>query len=172
MQLPRPIPLLLLLAFLLFCLLPARSVPAAGEGASQEPAGTVSGPESAVSEGEREGKGRDEAEWERWEHVSRTPLPEKTRSIFLPALWMIRLFQIFVSPVDGPSCDFTPTCSSYGLQAVRKHGLILGVPMTTERIVRNHHPDNPLRYPLEEREGELYYLDPVENNDFWRATGP
>jgi len=110
--------------------------------------------------------------WERWERVSRRTLQEKRRSVTYPAIWMIRLFQRFVSPVDGPSCDFTPSCSSYGLQAVRKHGLFLGVPMAAERIVRNHRPDNLLRYPLVEREGGMYYLDPVESNDFWWATGP
>jgi len=99
-------------------------------------------------------------------------LPGKTHSVYLPALWMIRLFQKVVSPVDGPSCDFTPSCSSYGLQAIRRHGLILGIPMTTERIVRNHHPDNPRRYPLVEHHGEIYYLDPVESNDFWRVAEP
>jgi uncharacterized protein len=99
-------------------------------------------------------------------------LPEKTRSHEVPVRWTIRFFQRFVSPVDGPSCDFSPTCSAYGLQAIRKHGLLLGIPMTTERIVRNHHPDNPLRYPVVERHGELYYLDPVESNDFWWAGDP
>jgi len=110
--------------------------------------------------------------WERWERVGRMRLPEKTRSVDLPVRWAIRFFQKVVSPVDGPSCEFTPSCSSYGIQAVRKHGLLLGIGMTTERIVRNHQPDNPLRYPVVERQGEFYYLDPVESNDFWWADGP
>jgi hypothetical protein len=39
-------------------------------------------------------------------------------------------------------------------------------------MVRNHHPDNPRRYPLVERQGEIYYLDPVESNDFWWVAEP
>ena len=108
-----------------------------------------------------------ESEWKKWEHVAGKPAPADTLSIVLPVKWAIRFFQKFISPVDGPSCSFSPTCSSYGLKAVQKHGVALGVPMTTERIMRNHDPDNPVRYPLVEHQGEFSYSDPVKSNDFW-----
>jgi putative component of membrane protein insertase Oxa1/YidC/SpoIIIJ protein YidD len=138
------------------------------DGASSQPFG----PEPAVDGGPGPNRPAEErAGWDRWERVARKPLPDKTRSVLLPVRWAIRFFQEVVSPVDGPSCDFTPSCSAYGLEAVRKHG-VLGIPMATERIVRNHRPDNPIRYPLVEREGDLYYLDPVESNDFWWVSDP
>jgi len=87
------------------------------------------------------------------------------------ALWWIRVFQKVVSPVDGPSCSFSPSCSTYGGQAIRKHGLWRGIPMTAERLMRDHRPHNPDRYPLVERDGDLYYQDPVEANDFWWSGG-
>jgi len=39
--------------------------------------------------------------------------------------------------------------------------------MTAERIIRDHSPGNPDRYPLIESDGRLFYVDPVEANDFW-----
>jgi uncharacterized protein len=49
---------------------------------------------------------------------------------------MIRGYQLFVSPYLGSHCRFTPTCSRYGLESVRKHGLIVGSAKTAWRIIR------------------------------------
>ena len=34
---------------------------------------------------------------------------------------LIRLYQITLSPWLGKSCRYTPTCSNYGLEALRKY---------------------------------------------------
>jgi len=81
-----------------------------------------------------------------------------------PAHLLITFFQKVISPVDGPTCDFYPTCSAYALQALKKHGLFLGLTMANERANRNHAPDG---YELISRFGRYYLYDPVENNDFW-----
>ena len=94
-----------------------------------------------------------------------------SRFLEVPAIALIHFFQQYVSPVDGPSCSFYPTCSSYGLESIRKHGLLLGIPMTAERIIRNHRPDDPDRYSVIEISGTPYYGDPVEANDFWWHLG-
>ena len=86
----------------------------------------------------------------------------------ISAVGMIRLFQRYISPVDGQSCSFYPSCSSYGLKAIQKHGLLIGVPMAAERIMRNHRVTDSDRYSLIERNGTFYYYDPVEANEFWR----
>jgi uncharacterized protein len=52
------------------------------------------------------------------------------------ALLLIRAFQIWISPQDGPSCRFHPTCSAYGTIAVRKHGAFLGSVLAGDRILR------------------------------------
>jgi len=49
---------------------------------------------------------------------------------------LVRLFQIFISPQDGPNCRHTPTCSVYGKTAVAKHGAFIGSIMAGERLLR------------------------------------
>jgi hypothetical protein len=48
----------------------------------------------------------------------------------------VRLYQIFISPLLGKNCRFTPTCSAYFIQAVRKYGAIRGSLRGAWRIVR------------------------------------
>jgi uncharacterized protein len=52
------------------------------------------------------------------------------------ALLLIRVFQLWISPLDGPSCRFSPTCSAYGTIAVRKHGALFGGILAGDRILR------------------------------------
>jgi putative membrane protein insertion efficiency factor len=102
---------------------------------------------------------------EKWRRVARRPPVKSTNPIRLSAHGWIRIFQRFISPVDGESCSYHPSCSTYGLQAIEEHGLLLGIPLAAERIMRNHHPENPARYPLYEKEGTFYYWDPVKHKD-------
>jgi hypothetical protein len=81
-----------------------------------------------------------------------------------PAILLISFFQKIISPVDGASCDFYPTCSAYAKQALEKHGLFIGLAMASERLCRIHSPEG---YEPVEKYGNYYYYDPVENNDFW-----
>jgi uncharacterized protein len=52
------------------------------------------------------------------------------------ALLLIRAFQIWISPQDGPSCRFHPTCSAYGKIAVQKYGAFIGSVLAGDRILR------------------------------------
>jgi putative membrane protein insertion efficiency factor len=85
-----------------------------------------------------------------------------------PSQLLITFFQKVISPVDGPTCDFYPTCSAYARQALEKHGLFTGLTMANERANRNHSPEG---YELIFKYGRYYIYDPVENNDFWFAKG-
>ncbi len=120
-----------------------------------------------ISEGQmtaEAGPGRppeEEALFNKWCRVARRPPPNRTDPIRLPAYGWIGIFQRFLSPVDGASCSYHPTCSAYGMRAIEAHGLLLGVPMTAERVMRNHRPENRARYPLIEKGGDVYYSDPV-----------
>ncbi len=49
---------------------------------------------------------------------------------------IIRLYQRVISPLLGPRCKYYPSCSHYGLQAVRLHGAIRGVAMASWRVLR------------------------------------
>ena len=58
------------------------------------------------------------------------------------ALLLIKLYQIFVSPVLGPACRFVPTCSEYAYQAISTYGVFRGSLLAIKRILRCH-PFNP-----------------------------
>jgi len=78
---------------------------------------------------------------------------------------LFRFFQKYVSPVDGDRCPSFPSCSQYGLEAVRKHGVLTGLMMTFGRLI--HESDEIQNAPLVWVHGSYRYFDPVENNDFW-----
>ena len=48
---------------------------------------------------------------------------------------LIRLYQITLSPFIGRSCRYTPTCSNYGIEAIRKHGPLKGSWLTLKRVL-------------------------------------
>lgn len=51
---------------------------------------------------------------------------------------LIKIYQWFISPFFPPACRYTPTCSQYGIEAMKKHGLIKGSLLTIKRISRCH----------------------------------
>ncbi len=52
------------------------------------------------------------------------------------AFFLIRFFQMVISPQDGPNCRYNPTCSGYGRQAVEMHGGFVGALLAGDRILR------------------------------------
>jgi putative membrane protein insertion efficiency factor len=58
------------------------------------------------------------------------------------ALIAIKAYRRIVSPAFPPVCRFFPSCSSYALEAVERHGLARGVGLTARRLLRCHpyHP--------------------------------
>jgi putative membrane protein insertion efficiency factor len=53
-----------------------------------------------------------------------------------PLLWLIRLYQVIISPVLPSACRFEPTCSHYGYEAIRKYGALKGGWLAMRRIGR------------------------------------
>lgn len=51
---------------------------------------------------------------------------------------LVRSYRRFVSPLFGPVCRFRPSCSAYGLEALRVHGAIRGSWLTIKRVGRCH----------------------------------
>ena len=51
-------------------------------------------------------------------------------------IWLIRLYQKFISPIKPKCCRFTPTCSQYALEAFTKRGFFVGFGLTVWRILR------------------------------------
>ena len=59
----------------------------------------------------------------------------------LPAaavLLLVRLYQVTLSPLLGGQCRFLPTCSHYVLEAVDKHGALVGGWLGLRRLLRCH----------------------------------
>ena len=52
--------------------------------------------------------------------------------------WLIRFYQIAISPLLGPRCRYIPTCSQYSLEAVQLHGAARGTWLSVKRICRCH----------------------------------
>ncbi len=82
-----------------------------------------------------------------------------------PFLWMVTFYQKVISPVDGDRCPMYPTCSQYGVLALRKHGPVIGIIMTADRMM--HESGEKAYVPLIRAGNRLRFYDPVENNDFW-----
>lgn len=53
-------------------------------------------------------------------------------------LVLIKVYQYAISPMLGANCRFTPTCSAYGIEAIKKHGPFKGGWMALKRIGRCH----------------------------------
>ena len=51
---------------------------------------------------------------------------------------LIKVYQWVISPLLGPKCRFTPTCSQYGLEAFKKYGPVKGFWLTLKRVARCH----------------------------------
>jgi putative membrane protein insertion efficiency factor len=60
---------------------------------------------------------------------------EKMRRI---VIFLIRLYQIILSPFLGQHCRFYPSCSAYSLEALEKHGVIRGLWLSIKRLSRCH----------------------------------
>jgi putative membrane protein insertion efficiency factor len=52
--------------------------------------------------------------------------------------FLIRMYQLTLSPMLGPRCRFYPSCSHYGIEAIDKHGALHGSWLTIKRIGRCH----------------------------------
>lgn len=48
----------------------------------------------------------------------------------------IRFYRRYLSPLKPPCCRFTPTCSQYALEALRKHGPVKGLALAIWRVLR------------------------------------
>ncbi len=116
----------------------------------------------------------EKGDWPDWpEHAHNDfvhhPQPASSKDDTLnPLVQGIRFFQRYISVVDSPRCPMYPTCSTYALQALDKHGPALGTFITVDRLL---HETNPLEQtmPLSGFERERFY-DPLSRNDFWLSA--
>jgi len=94
------------------------------------------------------------------------PLKIKPAAQKETAPYPILLYRKYISPVIGDRCPMYPSCSQYSAEAFSKHGTIMGIVMTCDRLIRCGRDEIKLS-PAVFYEGEKYCYDPVDNNDFW-----
>lgn len=51
---------------------------------------------------------------------------------------LVRLYQVTLSPIFGGACRFEPSCSSYAIEAIDRHGAWKGVKLAGARLLRCH----------------------------------
>ena len=62
--------------------------------------------------------------------------PQETSELKLAATGLIRLYQKFISSQDGPTCNFSPTCSRFGMACIQEYGFLRGILLTADRLIR------------------------------------
>lgn len=63
---------------------------------------------------------------------------EKKSFTSYPFIVLIRFYQTAISPYTPATCRFTPTCSQYSLEALKKYGLWKGGKLAVKRIMSCH----------------------------------
>ena len=58
--------------------------------------------------------------------------------ISFPLILMIRLYQLFISPLLGQNCRYLPTCSEYSVKSLKEDGLFRGSILSIKRISKCH----------------------------------
>lgn len=58
--------------------------------------------------------------------------------LLFPFIFLIRFYQIVLSPLMPATCRFEPTCSQYTVEALKKHGLFYGGYLGAKRIMSCH----------------------------------
>ena len=86
--------------------------------------------------------------------------PRESTPIRLFSTGLIRLYQKYISTQDQPVCNFSPSCSRFGMGAIQKYGFFRGTLLTADRLLRDNGIMLHTHYTFDEASG--MYLDPVE----------
>ncbi len=54
------------------------------------------------------------------------------------AIILIKLYRYLISPYIGQHCRFTPSCSSYAMEALEQYGLVKGSWLSLRRLAKCH----------------------------------
>ncbi|MBP3366318.1 MAG: membrane protein insertion efficiency factor YidD [Treponema sp.] len=64
-------------------------------------------------------------------------LVKEVRHLLTASLtFLIRFYQVCISPLFPPCCKYTPSCSCYALESIQKHGPVKGLYIAVKRILR------------------------------------
>ncbi|HSQ47811.1 MAG TPA: membrane protein insertion efficiency factor YidD [Lutibacter sp.] len=62
-------------------------------------------------------------------------MKEITKILAIPFIWLVRFYQAAISPYLPSSCRYSPTCSQYTVEALKKYGIFKGGWLSIKRIV-------------------------------------
>ncbi len=86
--------------------------------------------------------------------------PQATSELNLAATGLIRLYQKFISSQDGPACNFVPSCSRFGMACIQEYGMVRGLMLTADRLLRCNGSQSR-HYHKDETTGK--FIDPVSD---------
>lgn len=91
-------------------------------------------------------------------------ISNETSEFKTAAILLIHLYQEFISSQDKPVCNFTISCSHFGVSAIKKYGVIHGIFMASDRLQRCNGLGRKY-YPIDSKTGlaidysiDNYYL--------------
>tara|TARA_B100000965_G_scaffold272716_1_gene230789 strand:+ start:254 stop:475 length:222 start_codon:yes stop_codon:yes gene_type:complete len=67
-------------------------------------------------------------------------------------IYLIKLYQVTLSPLLGSNCRFQPTCSQYMIEAINHHGVLRGLSLGLKRISKCHPLGSSGYDPVPEKE--------------------
>lgn len=89
---------------------------------------------------------------------------QETSELKLASAGLIRLYQKFISNQDGPACNFVPSCSRFGMGCIQEFGMLRGLLLTSDRLLRCNGSESSHHYK-DETTGK--YIDPVLDYADW-----
>jgi hypothetical protein len=105
-----------------------------------------------------------------WSPAPGRPVPSPALETAVPKLAVrgaLTAWRQVLTRADGPRSPMYPTASAYLGQTAAKHGMVIGIMMTADRLM--HEWDEQQRAPRIVMYGVPRAYDPVEANDFWWA---
>ena len=60
------------------------------------------------------------------------------KALIAPFLFIIKVYQTFISPFTPATCRHQPTCSHYAKEALEKHGFLKGMKLSIKRVLSCH----------------------------------
>lgn len=90
--------------------------------------------------------------------------PKETNPVKIVFSTAIKIYQKVISPAQGDICNFSPSCSNFAAESVKRYGVFWGTLMSADRLMRCH--PGAFNYYDTYYSGIKDYkiYDPVENN--------
>lgn len=80
-------------------------------------------------------------------------------------IYLIKLYQKFISPLKTSCCRFTPTCSAYAIEAFQKRGFFAGFILTVYRFCRCNPYCRPGYDPVPDKGFKAFSKQPGDDNN-------